>query len=124
MAFDHQSQRQLLAAALADQEAEAPRLIYADWLEDQGDPLAELVRVQVALAREDDDLVPRERQLRAGFGFDRPARRPRARFGEPGPIFQDWTYQIARGLVSLCLHQLPPAAPALPQPPAAWLERF
>jgi uncharacterized protein (TIGR02996 family) len=30
---------------------DAPRLIYADWLEDRGDPRAEFIRVQIELAR-------------------------------------------------------------------------
>ena len=50
------------------------RLVYADWLEEQGDPRAELVRVQVELARRDvplrrrTELRLRERQLLAEFG--------------------------------------------------------
>lgn len=51
MALDERPQRQLLSATLADPEAKAPRLVSADWLEEQGDPLAELVCVQVTLAR-------------------------------------------------------------------------
>jgi uncharacterized protein (TIGR02996 family) len=34
---------------------DAPRLIYADWLEERGDPRGEFIRVQLALARQDDD---------------------------------------------------------------------
>jgi uncharacterized protein (TIGR02996 family) len=41
----------LFRAILAAPDDEALRLIYADWLEDQGDPRAEFVRVQCALAR-------------------------------------------------------------------------
>ena len=41
----------LLNAIAADREADAPRLIYADWLEDQGDPRGELVRAQCELER-------------------------------------------------------------------------
>ena len=32
-------------------DADEPRLIYADWLDEQGDPRGEFIRVQVALAR-------------------------------------------------------------------------
>jgi uncharacterized protein (TIGR02996 family) len=131
MTFDPHAQRQILSALLADPEAEAPRLIYADWLEEQGEPLAELVRIQVALARDDDvrtqaqeELAERERQLLAGLPFDRPARRPQDRFHSDRPTCSDWSYEIDRGLVTLCLHQMPPAVAAAPQPPSGWFERF
>lgn len=35
---------------LAQPDADAPRLVFADWLEEQGEPCAELVRIQCALA--------------------------------------------------------------------------
>jgi uncharacterized protein (TIGR02996 family) len=45
----------LMAAVIADAEDDAPRLIYADWLEENGDPVrAEFIRVGCALA----DLSP------------------------------------------------------------------
>jgi uncharacterized protein (TIGR02996 family) len=63
----------LLQAVFAEPEDDTPRLIYADWLEDNGRPAeqarAEFIRVQVALARaaEDDPvskaLRAREREL-------------------------------------------------------------
>ena len=40
----------LLRAVLAQPEDEAVRLVYADWLEEQGDPRAEFIRLQIALA--------------------------------------------------------------------------
>lgn len=36
---------------LEQPDADAPRLVFADWLEERGDPLAELIRVQCDLAR-------------------------------------------------------------------------
>src|SRR5262245_22351271 len=51
----------LLAAVLADPEADAPRLVYADWLHEQGRAeRAEFIRVQITLARApaDDPLRP------------------------------------------------------------------
>ena len=39
----------LLAAIDANEMDDLPRLVYADWLEEQGDPLAELIRVQCEL---------------------------------------------------------------------------
>lgn len=37
-------------AILAEPDDDAPRLIYADWLEERGDPRAEFIRVQVEMA--------------------------------------------------------------------------
>ena len=43
----------LLAAVLADPDADLPRLVYADWLEERGEAeRAEFIRVQVELARD------------------------------------------------------------------------
>lgn len=41
----------LLAAIAAAPDAEAPRLIYADWLAQRGDPRGELLHAQLAIAR-------------------------------------------------------------------------
>jgi uncharacterized protein (TIGR02996 family) len=57
---------ELEAAILADLDAAAPYSVYADWLEQQGDPRGELIQVQ--LAREtssDPELETRERELLA-----------------------------------------------------------
>src|SRR5438045_9615976 len=61
-----------LDAIFARYHDDGPRLVYADFLEDAGDPeRAELVRVQIALARTADDhprrpaLVNREAELLA-----------------------------------------------------------
>ena len=54
----------LLAAIRARPKDDAPRLVYADWLDEYGDPdRARLIRAQVAVARpsaspEDDDASP------------------------------------------------------------------
>jgi uncharacterized protein (TIGR02996 family) len=54
-----------IAAAPADP---LPRLVYADWLDDRGDPRAELVRLEIALATDpaDDTALTRFRDLAAG----------------------------------------------------------
>jgi uncharacterized protein (TIGR02996 family) len=41
----------LLERVCDDPDDDAPRLIYADWLDERGDPRGEFIRVQVALAR-------------------------------------------------------------------------
>jgi uncharacterized protein (TIGR02996 family) len=62
-----------LQTILEQPEADAPRLVFADWLEEQGDPLAELIRIQCELARIDErhprysPLQSRERELREHF---------------------------------------------------------
>src|SRR6266550_3426966 len=56
-------------AITEDSEDDAPRLVFADWLDEQGDPRGELMRLQVHLARlpEGDHrravLEKREREL-------------------------------------------------------------
>jgi uncharacterized protein (TIGR02996 family) len=58
-------------AILDDPDDDAPRLIYADWLDEHGDPArAEFIRVQIALARRRPgaliaELSARERELLA-----------------------------------------------------------
>jgi uncharacterized protein (TIGR02996 family) len=62
---------------LASPEDDIPRLIYADWLEDHGQPQrAEFIRLQCQLATLDEDdpgrlmLKARERELLAGHGAE------------------------------------------------------
>jgi uncharacterized protein (TIGR02996 family) len=53
-----------LQAILEAPEDDTPRLVYADYLEERGDPRGEFIRVQCALANESED-SPRLQQLRA-----------------------------------------------------------
>jgi uncharacterized protein (TIGR02996 family) len=63
-----------IEAILADPEDEAPRLIYADWLEERGDPRGEFLRVENELANlapgdgRGPNLRARLQQLRQGIG--------------------------------------------------------
>jgi uncharacterized protein (TIGR02996 family) len=65
------SDQGFLAEICKNPEDDTMRLIYADWLEDQGDPRGEFISVQCELARLDPDdprhpgLVERERALLA-----------------------------------------------------------
>ncbi len=52
----------LLEAVLAAPDDDAPRLVYSDWLTEQGDPRGELIAVQCARASLPDD-APEQRQL-------------------------------------------------------------
>src|SRR5262245_42037149 len=47
-----------LAAVGADPDADGPRLVFADWLDDHGDPRAELIRTQCEMARAPYRSVP------------------------------------------------------------------
>jgi uncharacterized protein (TIGR02996 family) len=53
-----------LRAVLAEPDDDAPRLIYADWLEERNDPRGEFIRIQCELARIPAD-DPRRKPLRA-----------------------------------------------------------
>jgi uncharacterized protein (TIGR02996 family) len=44
-----------LETILENPDEDAPRLVYADWLEEQGDPRSEFIRVQCELASLEDD---------------------------------------------------------------------
>ena len=45
-------QGHFIQAILANPDDDAPRLVFADWLEERGDPWGEFIRVQCALAHE------------------------------------------------------------------------
>jgi len=93
----------LLAAIRAAPEDDAPRLVYADWLDEHGQPeRAEFIRVQVALARHDDPaLRRREAEILAARhdAFAGPLAAPHLRFrfergfvvwfGHTGVFFSD-----------------------------------
>ncbi len=52
----------LLEAVLTHPDDDAPRLVYSDWLTEQGDPRGEFIAVQCARARLEAD-VPEQREL-------------------------------------------------------------
>lgn len=59
-----QDERSLLAAVAADPDDDEPRIVYADWLQQAGDPRGELIAVQCALDRgRTAELVAIERAL-------------------------------------------------------------
>jgi uncharacterized protein (TIGR02996 family) len=53
-----------LQAILDSPDDDAPRLVYADWLEERGDPRGEFIRLQCALARMDEH-DPRRPEIQA-----------------------------------------------------------
>ncbi len=54
-----------IRAILAAPDDDTPRLVFADWLEERGDPRGEFIRVQCALAREDNRTGRQHRELSA-----------------------------------------------------------
>ena len=68
------SDRAAFLSHIADHpDADLPRLVFADWLDEQGDPLGEFIRVQIELHHLQDRLgdeqtrrlMAREDELRA-----------------------------------------------------------
>lgn len=63
MTDDDPRARELRAEVWADPEADAPRMVYADYLQQQGDPLGELIALQLERARTGDRPSERESAL-------------------------------------------------------------
>jgi uncharacterized protein (TIGR02996 family) len=130
VAVDPQVQLSFLHAILSDPEDDAPRLVYADWLQDQGDPLGELVRVQAELARIDvpharrAELTRRERELLDGLGFDRPGRTAlEIDYDGLDALPGEWNFAVRDGVPLLFITGLLPDR-TLPVPPQEWIDRF
>ena len=102
------TEKALVDAIIANPDDDAPRLVYADWLTERGDPRGEFIAVQIALAKHPtDDLRAREAELlkqhkKAWVG----------RFGgtkiQHGSTERTWTktnptkWEFARGFVDWC----------------------
>lgn len=130
--IDRQMQRAFLSAILAEPESNELRLIYADWLEEQGHRLSEMIRVQMKLdslgpiylpkqIAEDTELCRMVNALYQELWGERQGTFPNTSFAKDDP--PDWSFGIDRGMVHLYLHRLPPNDP-LPIPPQSWLEQF
>ena len=65
------SEADLIAAIVAAPEDDVPREVYADWLEERGDPRAEFVRAQLAMAKAD----PLSREYFEALGVAAPLER-------------------------------------------------
>lgn len=95
----------LLAAIAAAPEAEGPRLVYADWLVERGDPLGELIHAQVAIAarrpgdpalaelRAWERRILREHEARLAGPLHHPAIRWRYALGVPVGFGHAGTFQ-------------------------------
>jgi uncharacterized protein (TIGR02996 family) len=56
-----QTEESLLAAIYSDPSADEPRLVYADWLQQRGDPWGELIVLQIADAKGQGSAASRKR---------------------------------------------------------------
>ncbi len=92
---------QLLAAVYEQPEDLSLRSIYADWLQHRGDPLGELIALQ--LARDERPPCARERQLIETQG---------ARMVAPISSLLAGRLRFKRGLLSSCCCRRGPASPA------------
>jgi uncharacterized protein (TIGR02996 family) len=112
-----------LSAMLADPDDDTSRLVYADWLEERGDPRSELLRVQLRLAawvpdiKERTRLQQRERELISEHG--------ERWMGELGPLCKEWSFQRGTARITMDarrfgLVRFGPKAPALFE--HAWVE--
>jgi uncharacterized protein (TIGR02996 family) len=90
---------ELLAAIVAAPDDDRPRLVYADWLVERGDPRGELIRVQCELARIEatDEGVARVRRLQSRQSALLKAHEAEWTAGLPSTA----TYLHRRGLVEL-----------------------
>src|SRR5437899_1980594 len=105
----------LRAAIRAAPDDDAPRLVYADWLDEHGHPeRAEFIRVQCELARTDSPaLRRREAELLAAHhdAFAGPLAAPHLRF----QFLQGWiagfghsgVFHVARGTIEILLRFFP-----------------
>jgi uncharacterized protein (TIGR02996 family) len=108
-------ERSLLDAILAEPDDDAPRLVYADWLAERGDPRGEFIIVQLELAK----LGPTDRGDRVAELHEREVELLRlhkktwvGRFGgkriEHGSTERTWTrtnptkWKFERGFVAWC----------------------
>jgi uncharacterized protein (TIGR02996 family) len=91
-----------VAAALAAPRDDGARLVYADWLEEQGDPRGELLRVAVRLEKLLEHYPPPE-EARPKLQRVREIARLKARFRELRPLVPyDWLLRFQRGWISQC----------------------
>src|SRR5262245_1361961 len=95
-----------LQAILETPDDDAPRLVYADWLEEQGDPHGPFIRLQCQLAAMADDdprrllLEAEEARLEAGLrealqGHTRPPWAAKV----PRIVLRDGRWRFRRGLI-------------------------
>lgn len=103
----------LHAAVLAAPDDDVPRLVYADWLTEHGDPRGELIAIQIARAKQDaPELEAREKELWAahGTGWHAPFSGMRIQwrrgFVESISIHQEDTAKLGAAIADACVRDL------------------
>jgi uncharacterized protein (TIGR02996 family) len=91
---DDDRTRELRAAVWDDPLSDDARLVYADYLQDRGDPRGELVGIQVSRARSGDHVSNRERLLVRRIAPD--CAQPLTPYLVPG-------FELRRGFLAKCL---------------------
>jgi uncharacterized protein (TIGR02996 family) len=116
----------LIHGILSDPEDDAPLLVYADWLDEQGDTLGEVIRVQVEMrhplprARR-EELGRRECELIDSLGFGQHGRTLQQIESEMANWSRKgWCFAITGGVPMLFPSPRWPGG----QPPLEWLDRF
>src|SRR5262249_10513083 len=91
----------LLSAVLASPRDDAPRLVFADWLEERGDPRGEVLRILLPLQALTEKEAPSEKKARLASVRELGALRQR--FRELRPLIPlDWALRLTRGWISQC----------------------
>jgi uncharacterized protein (TIGR02996 family) len=94
-----------VAAILADPRDDTPRLVFADWLEERGDPRGEFLRISLrleALFKEDppEEMRAKVRRVREIAKLQKRLRELR----EIVPL--DWALKLFRGSIECCGYEL------------------
>ncbi len=88
------SEADVIAAIIASPDDDIPRVVYADWLEEQGDPRADFVRAQLAMAKAE----PRSKAYFDAWAIATPLEREHAEaWASRVPALKNQSYH--RGLV-------------------------
>src|SRR5439155_5420030 len=95
-------ERRLVDAIVAAPDDDAPRMVYADWLQQRGDPRGELIQLQCQLAAVPDD--ERRRAIRIAenkllAAHEATWTRPLHDALPPPPPATDYVFTFARGFV-------------------------
>lgn len=106
---DDDRTNELRAAVWDDPLSDDARLVYADYLQDRGDPRGELVGLQVARARSGDRVSDRERALLRRIATD---------CAKPLAPYLASDFQLARGFVAKCTVNDTPMPDAITCSPA------
>src|SRR5262249_47595681 len=90
-----------ISAILACPRNDAPRLIFADWLEERGDPRGEVLRVSVRLEALFEQDPPKEMRVR--LQRVREIARLQQRLRELRELIPlDWALRLSRGWIDQC----------------------